>query len=277
MLQGLKREQRQKLIDAIEEVSFHSGEVIVAEGRAGYSLIERPRDALQGGEGDLGTRKAFFGERSLIERPLATATAAAACSLAHRARRIRPHAGQGGARAVVTRRRQNGARCRQVDVDAAGVGAARRGAPAAEVINAPVVEADTFERAERVEHAPLHRWPAHRHRRLRQGALLLPHAIGHAVRAQGPRQEHDLQDGRGAGGSEIDADGRHPRSSLTSAAADALPRHHHPRVPRRPVRPAQEAEAARARRGQGGALPAHARTRARALTASSTATSSPRT
>lgn len=159
MLQGLKREQRQKLIDAIEEVSFHSGEVIVAEGRASpylYLIMSGRVTLSKRGEGDLGTRKAgdFFGERSLQSSgpALATATAAAACSLARIERgafdRMLGKAALEAWSTTLAGAKTARGVAKSTWMQQASARAAARRAPAAEVINAPVVEADTFERAE---------------------------------------------------------------------------------------------------------------------------------
>jgi len=162
MLQGLKREQRQKLVDAIDEVSFHSGEVVVAEGRASpylYLIMSGRVTLSKRGEGDLGPapRKAgdFFGERSLQSSgpALASATAAAACVLARIERSafdrmLGKAALEAWSTTLAGAKTARGVAKSSWMQQASARATARRRPTLEEAVDAPVVEADTFERAE---------------------------------------------------------------------------------------------------------------------------------
>ena len=164
MLQGLKREQRQKLIDAIEEVSFHSGEVIVAEGAHALYLIMSGRVALskrseatsaraRRATSSASARFSRAARRSRLPPRLRRAPSA------HRARRIRPHAGQALEAWSTTLAGAKTARGAPSRRGCSRRRRARRGARQPWRSSTHPSSRDTFERRGGLEHAPLHRWP----------------------------------------------------------------------------------------------------------------------
>jgi len=85
LLKPLTKDQRNRMVDALEEVSFKKGEPIIKEGEAGshfYIIVEGEVVITQAGKGELARRSAgdYFGEASLKTGAPTMATVTAADS-----------------------------------------------------------------------------------------------------------------------------------------------------------------------------------------------------